>query len=59
MLGSVLATLTTMHAGITATLLIGAGFYVLALVLSFWVVRHAREHVPEALGSAVKAAEAG
>ncbi|MEB2311384.1 MAG: hypothetical protein OZ921_11550 [Sorangiineae bacterium] len=58
-LGSVLATLTTMHAGITATLLIGAGFYVLALVLSFWVVRHAREHVPEALGSAVKAAEAG
>ncbi len=38
-LGSVLATLTAMHAGIIATLVVGAAFYVVALALSFKVVR--------------------
>jgi hypothetical protein len=37
-LGSIAATLLALHAGISATLLAGAGFYLLALLLSFKVL---------------------
>jgi len=37
-LGSIAATLLALHAGISATLVAGAGFYALALLLSFKVV---------------------
>ncbi len=38
-LGSVLATLVALHAGLSATLATGAGIYVIALALSFKVLR--------------------